>query len=113
MPSRAVLDLGEKPQGASRRHAQAERVGADDALPFPALLLPQTIEGLGVTACNFHCPAVTGLAQDGVKTQSEIGGAKRRNCWERFASPRRVEAVGGRAPHDDAPEESSGPHGGP
>ena len=31
---RAVLDLGDKPQGACRRHDQTERVGADDRCRF-------------------------------------------------------------------------------
>ena len=34
------------------------RTSADDALPLPALLSPQPIEGIGVTDGNFHGPAV-------------------------------------------------------
>jgi hypothetical protein len=54
----AVFDLVDKPQGACRRHDQTERIGADDALPLPALIAPQPIEGIGVTDGNFHGPAV-------------------------------------------------------
>ena len=61
---RAALDLVEKPQSACRRHDETERVGADDALPLAALILPQPIEGIGVANCNFHRPAVAILAQD-------------------------------------------------
>jgi hypothetical protein len=32
-------------------------MGADDALPLPALLAPQPIEGMGGTDGNFHGPA--------------------------------------------------------
>ena len=54
----ATLDLVDKPQGACRRHDQTKRIGADDALPLPALLSPQPIEGIGVTDGHFHGPAV-------------------------------------------------------
>ena len=68
---RATLNLGNKPQRASRRHDQTERVGADDALPLAALILPQAIEGVGVTNGNFHGPPVAILPQD-------VLGAQRR-----------------------------------
>ena len=113
IPGRTVLDLGEKPQRARRRHTQAQRVGAEDALPSPALLLPQTIEGIGVADCNFYRPAVAVLAQDGVDAQGEVGGEKRLDRRERFTSPRRVEAASGIAPHNDDPDEASGQHGVP
>ena len=54
----ATFDLVDKPQRACRRHDQTERIGADDALPFSALIAPQPIEGIGVTDGNFHGPAV-------------------------------------------------------
>jgi hypothetical protein len=52
----AVFDLVDKPQGACRRHDQTERIGADDALPLPALIAPQPIAGIGVTDGNFSVP---------------------------------------------------------
>ena len=55
---RATLDLVKKPQGACRGHNETECIGADDALPLPALITPQPIEGIGVTDGNFHRPAV-------------------------------------------------------
>src|SRR5437870_5322483 len=55
---RVPLDLVDKPQGACGRHDETERIGADDALPLPALISPQPIEGIGVTDGNFHGPAV-------------------------------------------------------
>jgi hypothetical protein len=54
----ATLALVDKPQGACRRHDHTKRIGADDALPLPALLSPQPIEGMGVTDGHFHGPAV-------------------------------------------------------
>ena len=60
---RAALDLVDKPQRACRRHDQTERVGADDALPLTALILPQSIEGVGVANFNFHRPAVAILGK--------------------------------------------------
>ena len=36
----ATLDLVDKPQRACCRHDQTERVGAEDAVPLPALILP-------------------------------------------------------------------------
>src|SRR4029450_4454215 len=58
MERRATLDLVDKPQGTCRRHDQTERIGADNALPLPALISPQPIEGIGITDGNFHGPAV-------------------------------------------------------
>ena len=54
---RATRDVGDKPQGTCRRHDYMERIGADDALPLPALIAPQPIAGIGVTDGNFHRPA--------------------------------------------------------
>src|SRR2546423_832084 len=61
---RATLDLIDKPQRACRRHAQTERIGANDALPLPALIAPQPVEGIRVADCNFHRPAVAILVDD-------------------------------------------------
>src|SRR3979411_3276210 len=55
---RAALNLADKPQGARRRHDQTERVDTDDALPLPALILSQPVEGIRVADFNFHRPAV-------------------------------------------------------
>jgi hypothetical protein len=54
--TQAALNVGDKPQRACRCHDQAQCVGADDALPSPALLLPQTHEGIGIADGNFQIP---------------------------------------------------------
>ena len=41
-----------QPQRAGRGHDQTKRVGAYDALALATLILPETIEGIGVA--NFH-----------------------------------------------------------
>ena len=62
--TRAAINLVEKPQRACRGQDQTQRVCPDDTLAFPALLLAQTREGVGVTDRNFHRPAVTILCED-------------------------------------------------
>ena len=99
----AALNVGDKPQRACRRHDQTTCVGAHDAVPFTALFLPQTIEGIGIADGNFHGPAVAILAQDGVDAQGESSSEKRLDRRERFALPRRVEAARSSAPHNDDP----------
>src|SRR5262249_54257627 len=80
---RAALNLVDKPQRACRRHDQTKRIGADDALPLPTLVLPQPMEGVTVTDGNFHRPAVAILCEDVLRAQGEIGGEKRldRRGW--------------------------------
>src|SRR6266851_7968619 len=85
---RATLDLVDKPQRACRRQDQTERVGADDALPLPALILPQPIESIGVADFNFHRPAVAILVQDVLGAQSQISGEKGFDGWGWFSLPR-------------------------
>jgi hypothetical protein len=65
---RARLDLVDKPQRACRRQGQTQCVRPHDALPFAAVILPQTREGVGVTDGNFHGPAVAILAHDIFRT---------------------------------------------
>ena len=74
--TRAALDLVEKPQRAGRCHDETARVGTDDALSFPALILPQTLEGIGVANVNFHRSAVAILAQERVGAQGQLRGEK-------------------------------------
>src|SRR5918999_5901819 len=67
----ATFDLVDKPQRTRCSHEQTKRIGTDDALPLPALSLPQTIEGVGVTDGNCHRPAVALLVQDVLETQGK------------------------------------------
>ena len=54
---RTTIHLGNEPQRAGSGHDHTKRVGAYDALALATLLLPQTIEGVGVANVNFHRPA--------------------------------------------------------
>src|SRR2546426_7252559 len=83
--ARAVLHLVEKPQCARRGHDETERVGAEDALPLTALILPQTSEGVGVAYGNFHGPAVAILAHDFLRAQRQVGGEKGFDDWKWFS----------------------------
>ena len=101
----------DEPQRACRRHDQTQRVGAHDALPLATLVLPQTIEGVGVTDGNFHGPAVAILAsrcpaalkvRSVVKKASMAGGG--------FLWPGRLVAAFGITPQHHDPHEAPGQH---
>jgi hypothetical protein len=68
--------LGDKPQGAGRRHDQTKRVRSQDALPLATLVSAQTIEGARITNGYFHRPAVAIFVQDVEGTPRQIGGEK-------------------------------------
>lgn len=106
--TRAALDLVEKPQRAGRCHDETARVGTDDALSCPALILPQTREGIGVAHVNFHRPAVAILAQDRASAQGQSRGAKGLNRRRWLALPRLFGAASGLAPHHHDPDEPPG-----
>jgi hypothetical protein len=80
--TRAALNLVDKPQRACRGHDQTKRVRPQDAVPFATLILTQTVEGVGVTDCNFYGPARAIRAQDILSAQGEIGGEKGFDGWE-------------------------------
>src|ERR671938_1663769 len=54
----ATINVRNEPQRARCRQDHMQRVGAHDALPLAALLLPQPRKGVTVTDGNFHSPAV-------------------------------------------------------
>src|SRR5918996_1705188 len=86
--TRTALDLVEKPQRAGRRHDQPKRIGTDDALPFATLILPEPIEGVGVTDFDFHRPAVAILSHDVIDAQGQIGGEQGFEGRQWFSLPR-------------------------
>jgi hypothetical protein len=111
--TRAALDLVETPPRAGRGHDATERVGTDEAVSFPALIWPQTLEGLGVATFNCYRPAVAIRAQDGGGAQGQIRGEKGLNRRRWLAVPRLLGAARGIAPHHHDPDEPPGQHRGP
>ena len=89
---RAAIPLGHEPQRAGRGHDQTKRVGAYDALALATLILPETIEGIGVTNFNFDGPALAILVHDVLAAQGEIGCEKGLDRRRWFSWPRWVVA---------------------
>ena len=87
MERRAARNLAEKPQGACRCHDQTDRVGTDEALPLPALLLSPPVDGMRVADVTFHRPAVAILVDDVVGASRQSGGAKGCDGGERLSVP--------------------------
>lgn len=108
--TRAAIDLVDEPQRASCGHDQTECVGPDEALPFAALIWPQTVEGIGVANFNFHRPAAAILAQDGLDAQGEISGEKGFDGWRGFSVPGLFDAMGSLAPYHHDSDELPGQH---
>jgi hypothetical protein len=107
---RAALDSVENPPRAGRCHDDTARVSTDDAWSLPALIWPQTLEGLRVANVNCHRPAVARLAQDRVGMQGQLRGEHglHRRRW--LAWPRLCGAASGLAPYHHDPDEPPGPH---
>ena len=108
--TRAALNLVNKPQRACRGQDQTQRVGPDDALAFPTLLLAQTREGVGVTDGNFHRPAVAILREDVLRAQGEIGREKRLDRWGWFVVASPCGAALALTPYDHDPQEAPWQH---
>src|SRR5215471_10056427 len=73
---RATHAVVDTPQRACRRHDQPARMGADDAVPRAALVLPQPSQGVTVTDRHGHGPAVPIRAPALCRASGESGGAK-------------------------------------
>jgi hypothetical protein len=61
-------------------------------LPLATLILPQAIEGVGVTDCNFHGPPVAILDRSVLKKASTGGGGflcpvRWMRCWASRRTP--------------------------
>jgi len=69
----------EEPQHARRRHAQAQRVGPDETLELPTLIMAQSIEGVGVETLDFNGPAVSILLQHVLYTAGQLRGVEGRD----------------------------------
>jgi hypothetical protein len=108
--TRAAIALVDAPQRARCGHDQTACVGPDEALPFAALLLPQTVEGIGGAHDNFHRPAAAILAHDGLEAQGEISGEKGFDGWRGFSVPGLFDAMGSLAPYHHDSDERPGQH---
>lgn len=103
---RAPLDVVDTPQGACGRHDETERMGADEALPLPALIAPQPSAGLGVTEGNVHGPAVAIRVSDILGAYRQSGGEKGFDGWGWFAVPGLCGGGCARTPQPHDPHEA-------
>jgi len=106
----AAFDLVDTPQGARSRHDQTKRVGAYDAWSLATLIVPQTVEGVGITHVDFHRPALAVLVQDGLGAQGEIGREQGLDRREWLSVPSVCEAACGLTPHHHDPDEPPRPY---
>src|SRR5918994_591587 len=97
-----LVSLFEKPECPRGGHHEAKRVGPDNALELPALVLAQTGEGIAVANGDFDGPALAILSQDVLQAEREIRSEEGFDWRRRFALAWLFGMSGGATDHDDA-----------
>jgi hypothetical protein len=97
-----LVRLVEKPERPRGGHHEAKRIGPDNALDLPALVLPQAVEGMAVADGDFDGPAVAILPQEVLHPEGQVRGAEGFDWRRRFALAWRFGPGGGAPDHDHA-----------
>src|SRR5918994_3280214 len=98
--SRGLVHLCEEPQCPRGSHDEAKRIGPDDTLELPALVLTQAIKGVAVPNRDFHGPALAILLQEVLCTEGQLRGEEGFEWGTWLVRAPLVGARGGRTPGD-------------